>query len=559
MKTKNKSVGILSLMGVFAIATILSSATLLSSPSAYAADQTCTWIGSAEDNKFSTAANWKECAGGVPTAGDIIRFDRFPTINSNQQLTNDLGVALGGLVVQQQAEQLSNNEKNYYVNINTLTFVNNAIIKKDKISIDKSDGFVKVRADKIIGQGNLIVAGGVGEYYGKTVFEVKGDLIAKSQQFYPSVNSKAYKLVLSATESEYDVFYKWSVIKDVNYDSLVIQRKVVFTIDVTDVEIKKPIYIERGDLSDGPDPCIGISTGTTTISGPIYLNSSNLEVWASPTAVLNITGRVEGVNYAIDPQTWSGQFGVLNYKPTYDNSETGDISHNSAGGIMNLKGELAGNSETIQDKFVAILENATRRDITVLKGGQLRGSGVVREYLTITRGATLVPGNSPGCISAGFLTLGGELQIELGGKGACSEYDQIKVTGIDSDLRNEHIVLEDGATLSVSGYGAFSPQKGDTFVIIDNQTDKPVKGTFKDLPEGAEVKIGEATFTISYVGGDGNDVVLTATNGAKLPGVPRTGITQMSTTNPAVVMLAGLASVVVLVFGARKFSLFNKR
>lgn len=542
-------------MGVFVFATILSSATLLSSPSAYAADQTCTWTG-AIDNKFSTAANWKECAGDVPTAGDIIRFDRFPTINSNQQLINDLGVALGGLVVQQQAEELSSNEKNYYVNIDTLTFVNNAIIKKDKINIDKNDGFVKVRADKIIGQGNLIVAGGVGEYSAKTVFEVKGDLIAKSNEFYPSVNSKAYRLVLSATESEYDAFYEWSTIKNVNYDSLVIQRKAVFTIDITDVEIKKPIYIERGDLSDGPDPYISISTGATTISGPIYLNSSKLDVWVSPTATLNITGRVEGADYAIDPNLWSGQFGVLNYKPTYDNSATGDISHNSAGGIMNLKGELAGNYETIHDKFVAILENATRHSITVLKGGQLRGSGVVREYLTITRGATLVPGNSPGCISAGILTLGGELQIELGGKGACSEYDQIKVTG--SGLLNEYIVLEDGATLSVSGYGAFSPQKGDTFVIIDNQTDKPVKGTFKDLPEGAEVKIGEATFTISYVGGDGNDVVLTATNGAKLPGVPRTGVAQLVASNPLVVMLSGLTSILAVIFVSKKSKLFNK-
>ena len=96
MKTKNNSMKSLSLMGVFVFATILSSATLLSSPSAYAADQTCTWTG-AIDNKFSTAANWKECVGDVPTAGDIIRFDRFPTINSNQQLINDLGVALGVL------------------------------------------------------------------------------------------------------------------------------------------------------------------------------------------------------------------------------------------------------------------------------------------------------------------------------------------------------------------------------------------------------------------------------------------------------------------------------
>ncbi|MDF1754815.1 MAG: autotransporter-associated beta strand repeat-containing protein [Verrucomicrobiales bacterium] len=56
------------------------------------------------------------------------------------------------------------------------------------------------------------------------------------------------------------------------------------------------------------------------------------------------------------------------------------------------------------------------------------------------------------------------------------------------------------------------PDQGAAYVIIDNDgaTDA-VTGTFKNLEEGATVKAtGGETFTITYAGGDGNDVVLFA-------------------------------------------------
>ena len=50
---------------------------------------------------------------------------------------------------------------------------------------------------------------------------------------------------------------------------------------------------------------------------------------------------------------------------------------------------------------------------------------------------------------------------------------------------------------------------GDAFTIIDNRSVLAVQGQYTGLPEGAGVNDGN--FIISYVGGDGNDVVLTAT------------------------------------------------
>jgi len=47
-------------------------------------------------------------------------------------------------------------------------------------------------------------------------------------------------------------------------------------------------------------------------------------------------------------------------------------------------------------------------------------------------------------------------------------------------------------------------------VIVNNDGTDPVTGTFAGLPEGALIVTGNRGFTISYAGGDGNDIVLNA-------------------------------------------------
>jgi autotransporter-associated beta strand protein len=49
-----------------------------------------------------------------------------------------------------------------------------------------------------------------------------------------------------------------------------------------------------------------------------------------------------------------------------------------------------------------------------------------------------------------------------------------------------------------------------TITILDHTGNGSTTGTFKGLREGAELKLADTTYRISYRGGDGNDVVLTA-------------------------------------------------
>ncbi len=72
-----------------------------------------------------------------------------------------------------------------------------------------------------------------------------------------------------------------------------------------------------------------------------------------------------------------------------------------------------------------------------------------------------------------------------------------------------------GANLLLSG--TLTPADGQSFFLVNNAGSQPVSGTFDGLPEGAVIPnfLGSSLdATISYVGGDGNDVVLKVGTGA---------------------------------------------
>jgi hypothetical protein len=109
------------------------------------------------------------------------------------------------------------------------------------------------------------------------------------------------------------------------------------------------------------------------------------------------------------------------------------------------------------------------------------------------------------------------------------DFGRIGVTGA---------VALNNATLTLQG-PASGITPGRTFIIIANDGNDAVIGTFAGLPEGATILggAGGMDYAISYSGGDGNDVVLTAVS----------AIAAIPTLDPR--MLAALA-VVLSVIGA---------
>ncbi|MCW6011244.1 hypothetical protein K1W54_42885, partial [Micromonospora sp. CPCC 205371] len=63
--------------------------------------------------------------------------------------------------------------------------------------------------------------------------------------------------------------------------------------------------------------------------------------------------------------------------------------------------------------------------------------------------------------------------------------------------------------------GALTPPASarEPVTVVDNTGEEPVAGTFDGLAEGAMVQAGGVVMTLTYRGGDGNDVVLTVPQG----------------------------------------------
>ena len=119
--------------------------------------------------------------------------------------------------------------------------------------------------------------------------------------------------------------------------------------------------------------------------------------------------------------------------------------------------------------------------------------------MTVQNGGILSPGHSSGILNlTGNLLLapGSEYRVELDGTLPGTGYDQTSVFGI---LTLESAILEIDL--------GFSPVAGETFTIFQNNGADGVQGAFAGLPEGTLFAASDHDFSISYLGGSGNDVI----------------------------------------------------
>ena len=104
-----------------------------------------------------------------------------------------------------------------------------------------------------------------------------------------------------------------------------------------------------------------------------------------------------------------------------------------------------------------------------------------------------------GVLDTGDLTVAGYVGLVINGPAQGAQYDRISVTGS---------VTLTNAALQLSG--SYIPVAGDVFTIIPNDGADTVSGSFAGLPEGGVIVFNGVPLTISYVGGTGNDVTLSA-------------------------------------------------
>ena len=195
--------------------------------------------------------------------------------------------------------------------------------------------------------------------------------------------------------------------------------------------------------------------------------------------------------------------GSSNLSTTYSGVLAGGLGISKVGtGSLTLAGMNTYSGGTTVFAGALLVGGSLSSSSTVsLSGtGVLGGTGTVGN---VTNSGIVNPGpaRAAGILNvAGNLTLGpGTLVLDLAAAGS----DSINVPNATS---NVNIM---GTTLSLN-VGTITP--GESFTILNVPGTNPVTGFFVGLPTSnvSSFTVGSLTFTINYQGGDGNDVVLTA-------------------------------------------------
>ncbi|MBC6996022.1 hypothetical protein H9S92_17770, partial [Lewinella lacunae] len=266
------------------------------------------------------------------------------------------------------------------------------------------------------------------------------------------------------------------------------------------------LTISNGGIStnDG-DVLISVSNGTLllntfiTANGDINLiaNALNALVGSSVNAGMNTT--------TIRPQTAATQI---------------NLGGADAGGILGLTDAeldrittgtlIIGDANSGAITISAAISLPAATDVELRSGGDILFN---QSFDTGGGDLLLAPGTSPAAVyptfngtdaTAGTLSFASDLAIVINGttpgNGTGSTYTQLTVVGA-IDLSGVDLVLSGSPTLMGI----------ETFLIVDNDGADAITGTFNGLPEGAVISnfLGSGLdATITYLGGDGNDVAL---------------------------------------------------
>ena len=529
---------------------------------------TVTWDGEGSDNNWSTATNWS--ADTVPSNGDTLVFptsvDADTTTGDDRLLNNDLS-SMSFAGIQVTGDYITSDYDYYNIDGNAFTITGNIAGNPNtnetpylKLSTDITLGAAGLEIASVQSTGGITAGtysfflkgshfdGGLSGSGGVTVSDVDTPLgngggacsgVATAPVSTPfggdssgfsgfvnvvdysvSVSGRANDLLSNAAgvtiNSGSSIVFNTDNGSDMTFDTpLVLNGGTLITRQMYDAECNAPASVKTVTLS-------GSINATATVS--VTMSYANLTLSGTVTGADNITVQ-EGTSAT--PALTVGS--TVSHSALKTTTVTGD--HSST------------DYDTQENNLLIISADATAKDISV-NGGTLKGTGTVG-VITMASGS-VAPGQSPGCLSSGNLNyIGGSLDIELAGTTVCTEYDQQTVTGtvsLGSDL----------TTLNTTLLNSYKPALNSTYTIISNDASDAVTGTFKGLAEGATFQVSGYTFSISYKGGDGNDVVLTTTAVPATATAPDTGIGSI-TSNPIVVIISMLLCGGTL-FGIRKMN-----
>ena len=148
---------------------------------------------------------------------------------------------------------------------------------------------------------------------------------------------------------------------------------------------------------------------------------------------------------------------------------------------------------------VTTVNGAVAGRIDLAPGAMLQGTGSGARL--VAAGGLFAPG--PG--GPGVFTVNGPVQMN-----AATRFGVVIIGTSFSQLVTAGRPSLGGAELVSDVENQPPPPVGSVAMIVKNNSVQSVLGTFKNLPEGSTYTEDGVDFKVSYVGGDGNDVTLTA-------------------------------------------------
>ena len=177
-------------------------------------------------------------------------------------------------------------------------------------------------------------------------------------------------------------------------------------------------------------------------------------------------------------------------------------------GTLTLSGTNTYTGATTVTLGTLLINGSTASGSAVaVNGGTLGGSGTVNGSVTVGSGGALSPGNSPGILNTGSLSLAGEFVVEIDGATVGTQYDQVNVSGT--------VDLVSGNTLSLALN--YTPIIGTNFFLINNDVSDAITGLLAGHAQDALFSLSGQQWKIGYTGDSatdaftgGNDLVLQA-------------------------------------------------
>ncbi|MEO6109578.1 MAG: hypothetical protein ABIP50_01025 [Candidatus Saccharimonadales bacterium] len=545
MKIKNIRLGRLGIAFAFVLAVVV--AQFAHVQLAFAAT-TATWTGTSGDGKFSTAGNWT--GNTLPTTGDTIAFNNT-SLSANTVLNNDMsGLSVGGI------NYLGTNTTyGYTINGNALTLTGD-------ISNTATGPYVWLNLGTNIVLGANIATHGLINFSG----------LVDTQTYNISLNDTAAACM--------------SVAHLAGSGAVSINSTSAIGLGAGNTGFSGSISIASGTVIANNTAAFGTGSVTISGSGELSLYAPANSTWTTPFTLGgsgwigaqhgSTNGCSGGSDSSVymatlsgpvalssdfsynggDNMTIAGTYTANGHAFTVGNGVSGTLTLPTGTVVAPVVTNTYSDSQPSQNVSLGTGEtgilDGTRKQVNVNAGGTLMGTGTA-ESLYIAAGGTVAPGHSPGKLTVTqTFSIDGVYQAQLKDS-ADGDYDQVQVSDPSRTTGND-VSINSGATLDVSLYAGWDIKQGDTFTIIKNlqPSTQTVNGTFNGLAEGAQFTVSGITFSISYVGGDGNDVVLTALNTGTDPTPPNTGFTVLKLANPIVLVGLGVVSAGILFALARR-------